>query len=79
MAEKLSILALRAVDALAQVLILQELLEIAIEQGEKPLELRSPRVSLLLNSYLSLVSPHLDEIERQLEEIRALALSRAEK
>lgn len=79
MAEKLSILALRAVDALAQVLILQELLEIAIEQGEKPQELRSPRVSLLLNSYLSLVKPHLDEIERQLEEIRALALSRAEK
>jgi len=77
LAEKLLTLAIRAADALEKILRLHELLEIALEQGEESLEKRSTRVELLLESYVTLVEPHLDEIELQLKRLRQ-QLSRAQ-
>lgn len=78
MSQKLHSQAVAAIDELHLLIRLQELLEIALEQLELATlspEDRRDKTGLLITCYLDQVKPCLENIEAELKEIRASALS----
>lgn len=59
-----------ALDALIQVVNLQELLEISLSLVETSPEKRHSRTELLTICYLYQVKPYLEELETELKEMR---------
>lgn len=70
--DELSLSITAATDALAQVVSLQELLEICYDIAGQSSEKRQQRTELLLQCYLHEVKPYLEELRQELEEIRQL-------
>ena len=76
MSQKLHSTAVAAINELHALIGLQELREIALEQLQRAdlaPEKRQARTGLLIISYLEQVKPCLENIEVELEEIRASA------
>ncbi len=70
MSRSLMTLAIAALDDLARILTLQQLLEISLEQFDDPTEKTEQRVDMLLSCYLSQVEPHFEDLKFSLERIR---------
>jgi ubiquinone biosynthesis protein COQ9 len=76
MSQNLHSATVAAIDELHSLIGLQQLLEIALEQLQRAdlaPEERRARTALLIISYLEQVKPCLENIEVELEEIRAFA------
>lgn len=63
-------LSIRAVDLLSQIRQLHRLLEVALDQEEFRADGTQSTTSLLVQTYLSMIEPELDELALTLEKIR---------
>lgn len=68
--DKLRSLSIQGADILSQIRQLHRLLEVALDQEEFRADGTQSTISLLVQTYLSMIEPELDELALTLEKIR---------